>query len=889
MPGRVTAVYILVGLLWIALSDASAEFLFGADHQALGVVQTWKGTGYVLLTAALLYATLRGWAQRHARAVADHAAAARRAEQLFELAPLPMWICDAGGVVLEVNDAACAAFGYTRAALVDQHAGCLQSPEALARVEALRSAPPASPAPWALGALQHRTRAGELVLAETYVSPVARPSGPAFLFALHDVTAVHEAERRLRDTEATFHELLGAMNEVVWIADAETMELLYISPAVERLSGRPASEIVGKRIGLTGVVHEDDADSVVETLHSGRGGAAFNQRVRLRHADGSVRWVDYSGVAVPGADGKPHRVVGIASDVTATRETEAQLRLADRMFLHAREGILVTGPDQVVLRVNPSFTQITGYRPEDIVGKTPRVLASGQHPPEFYTEMWAALRAGGHWQGEVWNRDKAGEVYLEWLSITAIHDDQGEVTHYMAVFTDITTARRSELRIHQLVNYDAVTGLPNLKLFEERVNACCLHRCTDGVGCAVAVLGIDRFKDINDTLGRKVGDAFLAEVAERLRATLEEGDGVARLQGDVFGVHITSNERADHVVRAALAAIARPFDGPDGAMHLTAGAGIASYPAHGREGADLLRHAEAAMFQAKRAGRGQVVRFAPELERAVADRLALEQRVRRAVLQSEFELHFQPQIDLRSLRISGVEALIRWPTPEGMIPPGTFIPLAEESGLILELGRWVMFEACRKARAWADGPNGPLMVAVNISAHQFRQDGFVDLVAAALAEAGLAPKLLELEVTEGVVMDGAERVQLTLQRLRELGVRLSIDDFGTGYSSLAYLRRFPIDKLKIDQSFVREMLHDADAAAVTHAIVELAKTLRLGVIAEGVETEEQAAFLATIGCDEAQGWLYAKAMPSAALEAWRAERSARPTSATPTSAPGARP
>jgi len=408
-------------------------------------------------------------------------------------------------------------------------------------------------------------------------------------------------------------------------------------------------------------------------------------------------------------------------------------------------------------------------------------------------------------------------------------------------------------------------------------------------GCVVAVLGIDRFKDINDTLGRKVGDAILAEVAERLRTALQEGDGVARLQGDVFGLHVVEGTRADEVVRAALAAIARPFDGPEGAMHLTAGAGVASFPAHGRDAADLLRHAEAAMFQAKRAGRGQVVRFAPELERAVADRLALEQRVRRAVLQAEFELHFQPQVDLRSLRISGVEALIRWPTPEGMIPPGTFIPIAEESGLILELGRWVIYEACRKARAWSDGPNGPLMVAVNISAHQFRQEGFVDLVGAALAEAGLPAGLLELEVTEGVVMDGAERVQHTLQRLRELGVRLSIDDFGTGYSSLAYLRRFPIDKLKIDQSFVREMLHDADAAAVTHAIVELAKTLRLGVIAEGVETEEQAAFLATIGCDEAQGWLYAKAMPTTALEAWRAERRARPSGSTPVGDPGARP
>lgn len=878
MPGRVTIGYLLVGLLWIALSDRAVEWLAAGQPAVLATLQTWKGVFYVLATAALLYVVLRGWAGRHAAAARQRDAHAAETRDLFRLAPIPMWVSDGQGTILDVNEAALRAFGHTREALLGGNSDVLRDPVESERVRAFRAAPPPAPPPWRAGVFRHVTRSGGRLDAEVFVSPVRWGAQDANLTALHDLTELQAAERRLRETESTFNELLGAMNEVVWITDAQQRSLLYLSPAAERLTGYTAAELVGRTDLWAELVLPEDLPMVAKVLGGSGSGEAFTDTLRVRHRDGSVRWVEVSGVLVVDQSGRPHRHVGIAADVTQSRAEQAERRLADQVFHHAREGILITDPAQRILRVNPSFTQITGYGAAEVLGQTPRMFASGQHGPEFYAEMWRALERDGYWQGEVWNRTKAGEVYLEGLSITAIRDEAGNVNHYMGVFTDITTARRSEVRIHHLVNYDAVTGLPNRALFEERINACC-ERPTDDCGCGVVILGLDRFKDINDSLGREVGDRILAELAERLRTHLDNGDGLARLHGDVFAVHVTAGEHALATAERVLTAVNAPFDGPDGDMHLTASAGVARFPEHGRSATELLRLAEVAMFQAKRMGRGKAVTFEPQLEKSVSERLALELRLRRALQRDELELHYQPQVALRSQGVAGVEALARWSGPQGPISPGVFVPIAEETGLILELGRWVLHRACRDARAWLDSPGGPVRVAVNISAQQFRQPDFVGMVAQALADTGLPADWLELEVTEGVVMDGADRVRATLEELRRLGVHLSIDDFGTGYSSLAYLRRFPIDKLKIDQSFIREMLHDADAAAVTHAIVELAKTLRLGVIAEGVETEEQAAFLATIGCDEAQGWLYAKAMPAATFLTWRDARHPRARSA----------
>ncbi|MBI1890222.1 MAG: EAL domain-containing protein [Burkholderiales bacterium] len=593
----------------------------------------------------------------------------------------------------------------------------------------------------------------------------------------------------------------------------------------------------------------------------------FESEFRLKCKDGSYVWILARARAIESdSQGKPVRIIGVRANVTERRRRTEQLRLAAKVLESSSEGIMITDGGQRIVMVNAAFSRVTGYAIEEALGKTPHLLASGRHDAEFYQEMWTALRAGGFWQGEVWNRRKNGAVYPEWLTINHVLDEQGHVTHYVGIFTDISARKLSEARIEQLAHFDALTHLPNRILLQDRLEQAITSTRRAGNCMAVMFLDLDHFKTINDTLGHHWGDELLKLASQRLKAHVREGDTVARQGGDEFIIVLPNLHMPDDAAAVAaklIEAMSAPYELNGKELTVTISVGISVLPQDADDMDSLTKHADAAMYHAKQSGRNNFQFYTEAMSRHSAQLLAMESALRYAVQRSQLVLHFQPQMRLRDNRLVGVEALVRWQHPErGLVPPCEFIPIAEDRGLIAEIGRWVLNEACMVNRRLQleGGPAVP--IAVNISAPQFILPDFLDQVEAALEVSGLEPQYLELELTESIVMRDVQSVISTLQTLKKLGVSLSIDDFGTGYCSLSYLKRLPIDKLKIDQSFVRDISVDADDAAITAAIINLARCLNLDVIAEGVESEQQLEFLRTLGCDEIQGYWLSKPLPA---------------------------
>ena len=555
--------------------------------------------------------------------------------------------------------------------------------------------------------------------------------------------------------------------------------------------------------------------------------------------------------------------------LTAISSAEEDLKLRDRAIESSVSAICITdnlAPDNPIVYVNPAFARITGYSSQEVLGRNPRLLqGTDLAQPELIT-IRAALRDQRPCHVVLRNYRKDGSMYWNELNISPVRNDAGAVTHYIGVHSDITDAKTHQDELARQANHDSLTGLPNRNLLRDRIDHTCARTQRYGDFAAVAFLDLDNFKVVNDSLGHSLGDHLLRAVAARLESSLRAMDTVARMGGDEF-VLVLSDQKSEQSVSGELQRIVELFSQPfavDGRdVFITASIGVALYPQDARDPESLMKSAELAMYRAKESGRNTYQLYTVEMQTRVTERLALESRLRRALERGEFSLHYQPQVDLRSNRIFGCEALIRWTQAElGMITPAKFVPLAEETGLIVPIGEWVLRTACRQCKIWQDAGLPAVTVAVNISARQFREKKLLQLVAAILAETGLAPSLLELEVTESVIMHDAQHVIADLQAFRDMGVSLSVDDFGTGYSSLSYLKRFPVDRLKIDQSFVRDLSTDADDAAIAQAIITLGHTMNLRVIAEGVETPEQLAFLRRNQCDEMQGYLLGKPMPA---------------------------
>jgi diguanylate cyclase (GGDEF)-like protein/PAS domain S-box-containing protein len=686
------------------------------------------------------------------------------------------------------------------------------------------------------------------------------------IVASRDITDLEVAHQALMETETRHRVLMDQAADAFFITDLDGRILDANQRACDTL-GYTRTELL--RLGVLDVEQDFDPDQAKSLWAALQPGQMITLQGHHRRKDGTTFPVE---IRVSGIELNGQRIMAaLARDCSERVQAEEKLRQAAVVFDNAQEGIMVTDRDARILAVNQAFCEITGYDVAEVLGGTPARFKSGRHDAEFYRAMWDALIRTGRWQGEVWDRRKDGQVYPKWLSISAVRDASGQTARYVSLFADITHLKESEARLEHLAHFDPLTGLPNRLLFNSRLEHALEQARRHGQRVAVLFLDLDRFKTVNDSLGHPAGDELLIAVARRIRGRLREEDTVARLGGDEFVILLERLEDAQTaavVAQDVLKVLTAPVMLGGGREVFIGGSiGISLYPDDAAEATRLVSSADAALYQAKEQGRNTYCFYTEGLTAAANEHLALETRLRRALERGEFVLHYQPLVDTRGGQPVGVEALVRWQPPgEAQVPPVKFIPIAEETGLIVPLGEWILRTACAQARAWIDAGLPPLTMAVNLSGRQFQSEDMVALVGAVLEQTGLPARFLELELTESIVMEQAEQAIATLDALKALGVRLAIDDFGTGYSSLAYLKRFPIDKLKIDRSFVQGLADDADDREIAATIIAMARSLSLDVLAEGVESEQQLAILRQLDCDQYQGYLFAQPMPADELE-----------------------
>ncbi|MDP2833127.1 MAG: PAS domain S-box protein [Pseudomonadota bacterium] len=688
------------------------------------------------------------------------------------------------------------------------------------------------------------------------------------IVASRDLTDLEQSHQALLETETRYRLMVDQMADAFFVTDLKGRIVDVNQRACDTL-GYTRVEL----LNLSVLDVEQDFDLVRATAlwEALQPGQNVTIQGRHRRKDGSVFPVEVrvSCIEVNGQRLMP----ALARDISERIQAEEKLRQAAVVFDNAQEGVMVTDRNARILAVNPAFCEITGYDEAEVLGETPAKFKSGRHDTAFYQAMWRALSETGRWQGEVWDRRRDGEVYPKWLSISAVRDAGGQIVRYVSLFADITHLKESEARLEHLAHFDVLTDLPNRLLFTSRLEHAVEQARRHGQHIALLFLDLDRFKTVNDSLGHPAGDELLIAVAQRIRTRLRDEDTLARLGGDEFVILL---EQLDAAPMAAIVAqdlllvLAAPIQLSGGhEVFIGASIGISLFPDDADNAMRLVSSADAALYQAKEQGRNTYRFYTEALTTAANEHLALETRLRRGLERGELILHYQPLINAHSGRAVGVEALVRWQPPgEALVPPGKFIPIAEETGLIVPLGEWILRTACAQARAWLDAGLPPLVMAVNLSGRQFQAVDMVELVRTVLLDTGLPAQSLELELTESVIMAQADQAIATLDALKSLGVRLAIDDFGTGYSSLAYLKRFPIDKLKIDRSFVDGLADDPNDREIAATIIAMARSLNLEVLAEGVETEQQLAFLRLYGCDQYQGYLFSKPIPADELERW---------------------
>ena len=652
------------------------------------------------------------------------------------------------------------------------------------------------------------------------------------------------------------------------------LNYLGCNPAFAQDAGKQApSELIGRDDFAMGWTPQADRYRADDQQVMDSGQPRLDYEEPQTTPDNRIIWLRTSKVPLRDAEGNVFGVLGIYDDITQRKEAEAELEQAASVFQHANEGITITDADGVILDVNTAFTRITGYSREEALGQNPRILKSGRQDAAFYAEMWQTLHSRGRWAGEIWNRRKNGEVYAELLTISAVRDSNGCVQRYVGLFSDISVQKEHQQQLEHIAHYDVLTGLPNRVLLADRLQQALAQTLRRGTQLAVVYFDLDGFKIINDRHGHDAGDRLLMTLADRMKHVLREGDTLARLGGDEFVAILVDLPDVDASLpwlNRLLRAIAEPVHDEVGPLQVSASLGISFYPQAESVDADqLLRQADQAMYQAKLAGKNRYCLFDAAHDRGLRGRHASIERFRKALVNGEFVLHYQPKVNMRRGNVIGVEALIRWQHPErGLLSPGGFLPTLENHPLMIELGDWVIETALAQVTAWR-GAGAALPVSVNVTAMQLDQADFIDKLRAALdRHPDMQPGDLELEVLETSALEDITKVSQILRAAQTLGIRFALDDFGTGYSSLTYLKRLPVETLKIDQSFVRGMLDDPDDLTILAGVISLAGAFQREVIAEGVETAAHGELLLQLGCELGQGYAIARPMPAAQIFEW---------------------
>jgi diguanylate cyclase (GGDEF)-like protein/PAS domain S-box-containing protein len=679
--------------------------------------------------------------------------------------------------------------------------------------------------------------------------------------------------KRLRKSEVCMRAILDNSPYMTWLKDTggryvkvnKTYSDYFHLKNVEQIIGKTDLDLWPKDIAAK---HQAVDDEVVALRRQNRTEEAwFN--------GDQMYLVETFRTPVIDENGRVLGTTGFARDITQRKQIERDLRIAASAF-ETQEGMLVTDTNSKILRVNHAFTKITGFSAEEAVGQTPNILKSGRHEVGFYTEMWKSVSSTGVWEGEIWNRRKNGEIYPQHMILSAVKNADNTVSNYVASFTDITLEKAAADEIKNLAYYDSLTQLPNRRLLLDRLTQALASSTRNGHSCALLIIDLDNFKNLNDTLGHEIGDLLLQQVAERLQSCVREGDTVARLGGDEFVVMLEDlNEQpveaagqAEIVGSKIIATLNQPYRLASFDHRNTPSIGITLFNDNSVTIDVLMKQADIAMYQAKKSGRNGMRFFDPEMQKKINAHADLESELRKAIENNQFQLYYQIQVDADH-RPKGAEALIRWIHPErGMISPADFIPIAEDTGLIINIGSWVLKTACAQIKSWQNNSNTRnLALSINVSAKQFQLKDFSDQVKAAIELYGIDAKLLKLELTEGMLLENINETISMMRALKEIGVRLSLDDFGTGYSCLQYLKKLPLDQLKIDQSFVRDIVNDSSDKAIVKTIIAMAHSLNLNVIAEGVETENQQLLLLNKGCSDYQGYLYGRPLPIIQFEA----------------------
>jgi len=711
---------------------------------------------------------------------------------------------------------------------------------------------------------RYMTRDARMLRVDLSVTAIRDAQGSVtnYVGVTRDITERLEAESNLMASENRLRTIIEHEPDCIKIVDAQG-RLIQINPAgLAMIEADSFEQVAGLKV--LDVVAPEYQAAFADLHRRVIAGESVRLKFKVLGLKGGYRWMDTH--AVPMQDhGKPAQLA-VTRDITASQKAEADLRIAAAAF-ESQHGMVVTDAHSVILRVNRAFTEITGYSAEDAIGQTPGLLKSGRHDAEFYRSMWESIHRTGKWEGEIWDRRKNGDVYPKWLTISSVKNDDGAVTHYIGAHLDVSDRKKAEEKISVLAFFDQLTGLPNRTLLLDRLKQAMTASGRGGTYGALLFIDLDHFKTLNDTLGHDMGDLLLQQVAQRLTFCVREGDTVARLGGDEFVVILTNlstskGDAASDIETVAEKILTALNDGYQLGAFLhrnTASIGATLFRGQTTTVDDLLKQADLAMYRAKEVGRNALRFFDPDMQTAVLNRVSLERDLREAVQAQQFLLYYQALVSDTG-KVTGAEVLARWQHPvRGMVAPADFIPLAEETGIILPLGQWVLETACTQLAKWAVQPDmAHLTIAVNVSAHQFRQSDFVDHVLAVIKSTGANPHLLKLELTESSLVSNVEETIERMLLLKASGVGFALDDFGTGYSSLAYLKRLPLNHLKIDRSFVRDVLIDPNDASIAKAIVALAQSLGLGVIAEGVETQAQRDFLANSGCYAYQGFFFSR-------------------------------